>query len=127
MKSIQYTKYIGDLASEMDMESLLQALSEYLLDSGFRDPYAQFQELDHNLDDLREALRRILQSGEFLNEEMQKQIEQMAAEGTLDEFIDKLIERMQQENYISSARQPGETSMSQLGGQVGGAPGGVGF
>ena len=127
MKSVRYTKYIGDLASEIDMESLLQALSEYLLDSGFRDPYAQFQELDHNLDDLREALRRILQSGEFLNEEMQQQIDQMAAEGTLDEFIDKLIQRMQQENYISDARQQGETTMSQIGGQVGDVQGEVRF
>jgi Ca-activated chloride channel family protein len=127
MKSVRYTKYIGDLASEIDMESLLQALSEYLLDSGFRDPYAQFQELDHNLDDLREALRRILQSGEFLNQEMQQQIDQMASEGTLDEFIDKLIQRMQQENYISDARQQGETTMSQMNGQVGDVQGEVRF
>jgi len=127
MKSVRYTKFVGDLASEIDMESLLQALSEYLLDSGFRDPYAQFQELDHNLDDLREALRRILQSGEFLNPEMQQQIDQMAAEGKLDEFIDKLIERMQQENYISSMRQQSETQMSQPGGQVGDVRGEVRF
>ena len=127
MKSVRYTKFVGDLASDIDMESLLQALSEYLLDSGFRDPYAQFQELDHNLDDLREALRRILQSGEFLNPEMQQQIDQMAAEGKLDEFIDKLIERMQQENYISSMRQQSETQMSQPGGQVGDVQGEVRF
>ena len=119
MKSVRYTKYVGDLASEIDMESLLQALSEYLLDSGFRDPYARFQELDHNLDDLREALRRILQSGEFFDQETQQKIDQMAAEGTLDEFIDKLIERMQQESYISTMRQQGETTNSQIGGQVG--------
>ncbi len=127
MKSVRYTKYIGDLASEIDMESLLQALSEYLLDSGFNDPYARFQELDHNIDDLREALRRILQSGEFLSDEMQQQVNQMAAEGTLDEFIDKLIERMQQENYISSVRRQGETDMSQMQGQVGDVQGEVRF
>jgi len=127
MKSVRYTKFSGDLPSEIDMESLLQALSEYLLDSGFRDPYAQFQELDHNLDDLREALRRILQSGQFLNEEMQQQIDQMAADGTLDEFIDKLIERMQQENYISMTQQQGEATMSQVGGQVGDVQGDVRF
>ncbi|HEY3624684.1 MAG TPA: VWA domain-containing protein [Terracidiphilus sp.] len=127
MKSIRYTKFVGDLASEIDLESLLQALSEYLLDSGFRDPYAQFQELDHNLDDLREALRRILQSGEFLNQEMQQQIDQLATEGKLDEFIDKLIARMQQENYISYMRQQGETEMSQMGGQVGDVQGEVRF
>ena len=127
MKSVRYTKYIGDLASEIDMEGLLQALSEYLLDSGFQDPYARFQELDHNLDDLREALRRILQSGQFLNEEMQQQINQLEAEGKLDEFIDKLIERMQQENYISYMRQQGESDMSQVGGQVGDVQGEVRF
>jgi Ca-activated chloride channel family protein len=127
MKSVRYTKYIGDLASEIDMEGLLQALSEYLLDSGFQDPYARFQELDHNLDDLREALRRILQSGQFLNEEMQQQINQLEAEGKLDEFIDKLIERMQQENYISYMRQQGQSEMSRVGGQVGDVRGEVRF
>ena len=127
MKSVRYTKYIGDLASEIDMEGLLQALSEYLLDSGFQDPYARFQELDHNLDDLREALRRILQSGQFLNEEMQQQINQLEAEGKLDEFIDKLIERMQQENYISYMRQQSQSEMSRVGGQVGDVKGEVRF
>ena len=29
MKRIRYTKYTGDPASEMSMEDLLQALSEY--------------------------------------------------------------------------------------------------
>ena len=66
MKSVRYTKYTGDLASEMDIEDLLKALSDYLLDSGFRDPYSRFQDLDHNLDDLREALRAASRIGRFL-------------------------------------------------------------
>ncbi len=72
MKRVEYAKYNGELASEVDLEELLQALSDYLLDSGFRDPWAQFQELDHNLDDLREALRRMLESGEFGDENMRR-------------------------------------------------------
>ena len=40
MKRVRYTKFTGDLASEMDIEDLLKALSDYLLDSGFRDPYS---------------------------------------------------------------------------------------
>ncbi len=127
MKSVRYTKYVGDLAAEMDMEGLLQALSEYLLDSGFRDPYAQFQELDHNLEDLREALRRLLQSGKFFDQETQQKIDQMVAEGTLEEFIDKLIERMQQENYISYQQRQGETKPSEGNGQVGEVQGDVRF
>jgi Ca-activated chloride channel family protein len=127
MKSVRYTRYIGDLASEIDMEGLLQALSEYLLDSGFRDPYTRFQELDHNLDDLREALRRILEAGDFFDEATQQKIDQMSAAGTLDELIDKLLERMEKENYISSSQQPGTTTESQLGGQVGDVQGEVRF
>ena len=38
MKGVRYTKYTGDLASEMDLEGLLEALSDYLLDSGFAIP-----------------------------------------------------------------------------------------
>ena len=76
MKSVRYTKYVGDLASEMDLESLLQALSEYLLDSGFRDPYARFQQLEHNLEDLREALRRILEEKDFFDADTQRQLKQ---------------------------------------------------
>ena len=105
MKRVRYTKYNGDLASEIDLEDLLQALSDYLLDSGFHDPFARFQDLDHNLDDLREALRRVLEAGDFFDEEMREKLDEMAAEGKLDELIDKLIERMEQENYISSSQQ----------------------
>ena len=107
MKRIHYTKYRGDLASEIDLEDLLQALSDYLLSSGFYDPYQAFQDLDHTLDDLREALRRLFESGKFLDPKMQEKIDQLAAEGSLDELIKKLLDRLEQNNYISHA-QPGE-------------------
>ena len=112
MKRVRYTKYTGDLASEMSMEDLLQALSEYLLDSGFQNPFMPFQDLDHTLDDLRETLRRALESGDFLDERMQQAVDELAAEGKLDELLDKLLERMEQENFISSSQMPGEVSNS---------------
>ena len=31
MKRVRYTKFTGDLASEIDLEDLLKALSDYLL------------------------------------------------------------------------------------------------
>ena len=107
MRRVNYTKYKGDLASEMDMEDLLDALSDYLLDSGFRDPYADFQELDHNLDDLRRALRRAFENGDFFDEDLRRKLDELAATGKLDELIDKLIERMEKEQYISATGQPG--------------------
>jgi hypothetical protein len=78
MKRVRYTKFTGDLASEMDIEDLLKALSDYLLDSGFRDPYLRFQEMDHTLDDLREALRQLLESGDMFDDRIRQQLEQMA-------------------------------------------------
>ncbi|HEX4284390.1 MAG TPA: VWA domain-containing protein [Terracidiphilus sp.] len=127
MKGVRYTKYTGDLASEMDLEGLLEALSDYLLDSGYRDPYAGFGDMEHNLDDLREALRRILESGDFFDEDTQRQINEMSAAGQLDELIDKLIERMQQENYISSMERPDQTKVSETGGEIGEVQGEVRF
>jgi Ca-activated chloride channel homolog len=114
MKRVRYTKYTGDMASEMSMEDLLQALSDYLLDSGFRNPFMQFQELDHTLEDLREALRRALESGELFDDRMQQAIDAMNEEGTLDDLIEKLIERLERENFISTgySRDPGYTSQA---------------
>jgi Ca-activated chloride channel family protein len=127
MKRVRYTKYNGDLGSEMDMEELLQALSDYLLDSGFRDGYTRFQELDHNLDDLREALRRVLEQGDFFDQTTRRQLDQMMADGALDQLIEKLLDRMERENYISSSSRPDQANVSQAGGQVGDVQGEVRF
>jgi Ca-activated chloride channel family protein len=117
MKRVRYTKYHGDLASEIDLEDLLQALSDYFLDSGFYDPDSNFPDLDQTMDDLREALRRALQNGDFFDEQLREQLDQLQAQGKLDDLIDKLIERLEQSNYISSRsgdnaeqaeRRPGE-------------------
>ncbi len=58
MKRVRYTKYNGDLASEMEMDDLLKALSDYLLDSGYRDPFTRFSDLEQTMSDLKEAIRR---------------------------------------------------------------------
>jgi Ca-activated chloride channel homolog len=112
----------------MSMEDMLKALSEYLLDSGFQDPWSRFTELDgeHTLENLRQALRQALESGELFDGNMQQQIEQMMENGELDQLIDKLIERMEQENYISmQGRQ--DPNRQSTGGQAGMAEGQVRF
>src|ERR1700689_2625580 len=123
MKRIRYTKYTGDPASDMSMEELLKALSEYLLDSGFQDPWSRFAELDgeHTMENLREALRQALEAGDLFDGDMQQQIEQMAENGELDQLIDKLIERMEQENYISvqGRQDPNGQSRGGRGGMAG--------
>jgi Ca-activated chloride channel family protein len=101
MKRISYTKYNGELADDIDLEDLMQQLSEYLLDSGFQDPMSQFQQFDgeHTLDNLREALRQALEMGDF-DPDIRERLEQMAAEGEIDKLIDQLMQRMEQQDYI---------------------------
>jgi Ca-activated chloride channel family protein len=119
MRSVHYTKYKGDLASEIDLEDLLQALSGYLLDSGFRDPYGSNDELDHNVETLREALRQMLENGDFFDEDLRQKLAEAMAAGKLEELIDKLIERMERENYISYRSERGERREGQVGSQEG--------
>jgi len=96
-------------------------LSDYLLDSGFRSPLSRFQELEgeQTLDNLREALRQALEAGDLFDETTQQRIEQMALEGEMDDFIGKLMERMEQERYISIDRAQEGPSISSVGGHVG--------
>src|ERR1700727_3434986 len=99
MKRIRYTKYTGDPASEMSMEDMLKALSEYLLDSGFQDPWSRFAELDgeHTMDNLREALRQALEAGDLFDGEMQQRIEEVVENGGGDVLIQKHVECMAHE------------------------------
>src|SRR5580698_10802816 len=101
MKRTTYTKYNGELADEMSLEDLMQQLSDYLLDSGFQNPMARFQEMDGDftLDNLREALRQALESGDF-DPSMRERLEQMAAEGQIEQLVEQLIHRMEQQDYI---------------------------
>ena len=94
MKRIRYSKYVPDPAGEMSMEDLLSALSDYLLQSGFQDSmWYEMPEGEHTLDALKRALEEALMNGEMFDEELREQIEQMMAEGQLDELIQKLIQR----------------------------------
>jgi Ca-activated chloride channel family protein len=127
MKRVRYTKYEGGLAGEMSMEDLLNALSDYLLDSGFQNPWMEFSDLDRTMDALRDALKRALESGELFDQPMQDQIDEMAAEGKLDELIEQLIQRMEQENYISVERPLDPSQTPNPSGHVGENEGQVRF
>ncbi len=116
MKRVRYGKYEGGLAEELSMEDLLKALSDYLLDSGFRNPMMAFQDLDKTMEDLKEALRRALESGQLFDEQTQQKIDQMQADGTLDALLDQIMDRLEQENYI---QQPGAPSDQPGQGQSG--------
>jgi Ca-activated chloride channel family protein len=121
MKFIKYSKYVADPASEMSMEDLLSALSDYLLQSGFQDSWYsyEFNDGEQTLDELRQAIQQALEAGELLDENMRERLEQMRAEGQFDELIEKLIERMEQEDYISIDQPFDRSRQSSVPGQAG--------
>src|SRR5246500_615372 len=120
MKRIRYSKYVPDAAGEMSMEDLLSALSDYLLQSGFQDSmWYEMPQGEHTLDELKRAIEEALLNGETFDENLREQIEQMMAEGQLGELIEQLIERMQQEDYISIDEPHDPARQSSVGGQTG--------
>ncbi|MGB7639867.1 MAG: VWA domain-containing protein [Terriglobales bacterium] len=122
MKRIRYSKYVPDLAGEMSMEDLLSALSDYFLQSGFNDNFwyeMQNGEGEQTLDELRRALEQALLESEMFDEEMRDRLQQMAMNGEMEELIEKLIERMQQEDYISIDQPHDPSQRSSVGGQLG--------
>ena len=119
MKRIRYSKYVPDPAGDMSMEDLLSALSGYFLQSGFNDSFwYELPEGEQTLDELRRALEQALLNGEMFDEEMRDRLQQMQMDGELEELIEKLIERMQQEDYISIDQPHDPAKQSSMGGQI---------
>src|SRR6185312_11516347 len=102
MKRIRYTKFTGDLSSSFGLEDLMQELSDFLLDSGFNDPYFRFQEFnDQTLDNLRDAIKQALESGDIFDEEAQEKFDQLNAD-QVEELVDQIIQKMQEQNFINA-------------------------
>jgi Ca-activated chloride channel family protein len=120
MRRIRYSKYVPDPAGEMSMEDLLSALSDYLLQSGFQNfMFYEMPEGDQSLEALRRAIEQALLDSDLFDEQLRERLQQMQMEGSLDELIEKLIQRMEQENFISIDDPPDPSRPSQSGGQTG--------
>ena len=121
MKFVKYKKYVPDPAGEMSMEDLLAALSDHLLQSGFQRQYMDYYDqnaAEQSLDDLRNAIAEALMNSDALDEKLREQIESMSAE-QFEQLIDQLIDRMQQEDYITIDQPHDPSRSSTAGGQVG--------
>jgi Ca-activated chloride channel family protein len=104
----------------MSLEDLLGALSDYLLRSGFQENmWYEMPDGEQTMDALRRAIEQALLNGELFDEEMRERLDQMQMEGELDQLIEQLIERMQQEDYISIDQPHDPTKNSSVGGQTG--------
>jgi Ca-activated chloride channel homolog len=121
MKFVKYKKYVPEPASEMSMEDLLAALSDHLLQSGFQRQYMDYYDqnaADQSLEDLRNAIAEALMNSDMLDDRLREQIESMSAE-QFEQLIEQLIDRMEQEDYISIDQPHDPSRSSTAAGQVG--------
>jgi Ca-activated chloride channel family protein len=121
MKRVKYSKYIPDLAGELSLEDLMDALSDFLLESGFENELGNFYKPGgaDELDALREAIREALLNSDLFDEETREQLQQMQSEGRMDELIDEVLGRMQQEGFVTISPPHEPTRMTSTMGSVG--------
>ena len=111
MKTIKYSKYTGCDLDSLSLEELLNKISDYLLESGFyQDYYGNYPPgQDHSLKDLHEAILDALLNHQLLPDEVLEKLLDGSAEEQnerLSQLVQKLIERLRREGYISFDDQP---------------------
>lgn len=114
MRFTTYTKYSGGLLDALNLESLLEQLSDFLLQAGFAGgpedqpwwSWDQPESGDRSLDSLKEALlRALIESGQLTPEMLQE----LRGEGEgseevrqqIADLLDQLVERLVEEGYLS--------------------------
>ncbi|HET6679961.1 MAG TPA: VWA domain-containing protein [Gemmatimonadaceae bacterium] len=116
MRSHTYSKFNPELADAVDLQALLEQLSDFLLQSGFAGganshPYwGDFDdESDRSLDALREAiLQALMDSGQFTPE----MLDALRGEGDeesqakLAQLLDDLVQRLIAEGYLNLEAPP---------------------
>ena len=110
----RYSKFRPEDLDGLDLEELLSRLSDMLLSSGFESPYGiGYQEDDeqsgHSRQALHDAILEALLNGGLLSDETLEKLlgkdwqHADDAEERLDELIDRIIEKLQQQGYLSGA------------------------
>jgi Ca-activated chloride channel homolog len=104
MKWIRYSKYTGEDMG-IGAEDLLQALADFLLESGFNTQYMPFSEWNqHTLEDLKKAIQQALEEGKLFNDEhLQEMMERLAnmTPEQMDKLLENLVQKMVDEGQIT--------------------------
>ncbi len=103
MAFVRYHRYVGELWQDLDLESLVDELSDFLLQSGFGQEAEEWNEDD--LQQLHDAiLDALMRRGLLADEDLQKL---MSDQEALDQFLEKTVERLVREGYLrASEAQP---------------------
>ena len=105
----KYSKFTGDDLDEVDLEDLLSKLSDLLLGSGFDNPYGLYDDDQpgHSMQSLHDAILEAILNGGMLSEETLERLlgkdwrDADDAEQRLDKLIEKIIEKLQAQGYLS--------------------------
>ena len=112
MPRFTYHKHRSNLWEDLDLSELVNAMSEFLLGSGFGEPADGDNQTSQQ--DLKDAITNALMTSNLLpDEDLQKLF---SSEETLNEFLEKVIERLMNEGFIQ-ASQNGTGSMDDTDGQ----------
>jgi Ca-activated chloride channel family protein len=116
MRSINYSKYTGEDWDSLSIEELLNKLSDFLLQSGFNNPYFDdFRNSDRDLQALHDAILNALLRNGMLPDEMLSEMKNMDngeefENSDISRLIQYLINRLTQEGYIRIQRQKKPTT-----------------
>jgi len=131
VKYLKYSKYVADALEGLSAEDLLKLLENYLLDSGFYSQYYNFYEMDseRTLEELRQALLDAMRDNQLVPDELLEELLKRAGEAGdvnsgLEELLNRLIERMAEEGYITVDARPKASERGEP--QVGSASGAEG-
>src|SRR6185503_1392106 len=115
----RYSKFVSNLADEIDLESLVSRLSDLLLASGFNNPWDPQSDEDRTMQALHDAILDALLNGGRLSDEMidrlldgpredggQDASGRQRGRDQLEELVQKIIEKLTEQGYISMAGQP---------------------
>jgi Ca-activated chloride channel family protein len=119
----RYGRFTGDPLDEIDLEQLLARLSDFLLTSGFQDPYHAGETEDQTIQALHDAITEALMSGDLLPQDL---VDQLAGDvsgsnesdprSALDRLIDQIIKRLTHEGYIAAGPDLEAARMDRRGG-----------
>jgi Ca-activated chloride channel homolog len=121
MRFTKYSKWSLENWDDLSLEELMNALSDFLLESGFNnqfqrqmqrwqrgwddfeDDFNEFQNPEDALEALRNAIREALQNSGLLDQEQYEQLfdeDGNARNEQLEKLIDRLIQRLLDEGYL---------------------------
>jgi Ca-activated chloride channel homolog len=123
----RYSRYVEDLLDQIDMQSLVSQLSDLLLSSGFNNPWDPQNDDDRTMQALHDAILDALLNGGVLSDQMlQRLLDDQAPPGPdqagrpsrdqIEELIQRIVERLTEQGYVSMAGQPGPQRLSGPGG-----------